>query len=305
MRKIAISLGDINGIGPEIALKAHDEISKFVVPIYCINKDLLSLVAKKLNLSIPSDMKFYECGECFDIKSGKISKKSGKFSFDSFKNAIKLAKKGKVDAITTLPINKEAWSKAKVPFVGHTDYLKHKFKKDAIMMLGCDKLFVALFTDHMALSKVSKEIKSKKFYKFLISLQKCTKFEKIGVLGFNPHASDNGVLGGKEENEIKIAIEKANIYFKKDIFIGPLVPDAAFNPSSLKNLNRLVAIYHDQGLAPLKALYFDKSINVSLNLPIIRTSVDHGTAFNIAYKGIADTSSYIEAIKFAVKLCDS
>ncbi|QKG29394.1 4-hydroxythreonine-4-phosphate dehydrogenase [Campylobacter sp. RM16187] len=305
MRKIAISLGDINGIGPEIALKTHEEISKFMVPIYCINKELLSSVAKKLNLSIPSDMKFYECGECFDIKPGKISKKSGKFSFDSFKNAIKLAKKGKADAITTLPINKEAWSKAKVPFVGHTDYLRHKFKKDAIMMLGCNELFVALFTDHIPLGKVSKQIKSKKFYKFLISLHKCTKFEKIGVLGFNPHASDNGVLGGKEESEIKIAINRANRYFKKDIFIGPLVPDAAFNPSSLKKLNKIAAIYHDQGLTPLKALYFDKSINVSLNLPIIRTSVDHGTAFNIAYKGIADTSSYIEAIKFAVKLCES
>ncbi|WP_172201193.1 4-hydroxythreonine-4-phosphate dehydrogenase [Campylobacter sp. RM16188] len=304
MYKIAVSVGDINGVGIEIALKAHEEISKFTEPIYCINEDLLTSALKILEVSKPENFKIYECGENFKIKPGKISKKSGKFSFDSFDTAINLALSKEADAFVTMPISKEAWSKAGIKFVGHTDYLKHRFKQDAIMMMGCEELFVGLYTDHIALRDVFKEIKTKKIYKFLINFYENTKFERIGVLGLNPHASDNGVLGGSEEKQIQKAINLANKELKKEIFTGPLVPDAAFNPRSLKNLNRLVAMYHDQGLAPLKALYFDKSINASLNLPIIRTSVDHGTAFNIAYNGIAGTSSYIEAVKFAVKLCE-
>ena len=301
MYKIAISLGDINGVGLEIALKSHDEISKIAKPIYCVNEDLLKQGAKILNLKIPNDFEIFKCGENFKIKPGIVSKKSGKFSFESFKNAVNLAILKKVDAICTMPINKKAWSKAGIKFVGHTDFLSHKFKKNAIMMLGCDELFVALFTDHIALKNVSKKIKTKKLTEFLCNLQKNSGIEKIGVLGFNPHASDNGVIGGDEEKKIKKAISLANFKLKKEIFLGPIVPDVAFNKFSIKNCNRLVAMYHDGGLAPLKALYFDKSINVSLNLPIIRTSVDHGTAYDIAYKGVASDLSYKEAIKWALK----
>ncbi|MDO5046203.1 4-hydroxythreonine-4-phosphate dehydrogenase [Campylobacter sp.] len=304
MHKIAVSVGDINGVGIEIALKAHDEICKFAKPIYCINENLLNRALGILKVQSPANFNLHECGENFEILPANISEQSGKFSFESFEAAINLAVLKEVDAIVTMPISKEAWSKAGINFVGHTDYLKAKFKQDAIMMLGCDELFVALYTDHIALKDLFSEIKADKICKFLLNLYKNTKFERIGVLGVNPHASDNGVLGGDEEKQIKKAINLANKELQKDIFVGPLVPDAAFTPRSLKRLNRLVAIYHDQGLAPLKALYFDKSINVSLNLPVIRTSVDHGTAFDIAYKGLADISSYIEAVKFAVKLCE-
>lgn len=128
------------------------------------------------------------------------------------------------------------------------------------------------------------------------------KQEYIQVLGLNPHASDNGVLGN-EEVEIFKAIKNANKILKKDIFKGPIVPDTAFSKTNRKNCKYFVCMYHDQGLAPLKALYFDQSINVSLNLPIIRTSVDHGTAFDIAYKNInVNTKSYINAIKEAINL---
>ena len=116
----------------------------------------------------------------------------------------------------------------------------------------------------------------------------------MGVLGLNPHAGDGGVLGDEEIKEIAPAIDEVNKLLKKEIFYGPLVPDTAF----CQRTGRFIAMYHDQGLAPLKALYFDESINVSLNLPVLRTSVDHGTAFDIAYKGIADTKSYINAIKY-------
>ncbi|MBO7369574.1 MAG: 4-hydroxythreonine-4-phosphate dehydrogenase PdxA, partial [Campylobacter sp.] len=159
----------------------------------------------------------------------------------------------------------------------------------------------ALFTDHIALSKVSKKIKSKPLSEFLQNLHKSSGFSRVGVLGFNPHASDNGVIGGSEEKQIKKAINLANLALKKEVFFGPLVPDVAFNHISLKNCNRLVAMNHDTGLAPLKALFFDESINVSLNLPIVRTSVDHGTAYDIAYKGVAETKSYINAVKSALE----
>lgn len=303
--KLAISVGDINGVGIEIALKAHDEICKFCEPVYFINRELLNQAAEISGLNIPENFKIYEVGKNFKIKPGKVSKKSGKFSFLSFTKAVEQCKKGKFDAVCTLPINKEAWKKADIKFVGHTDYLSAKFHKNAIMMLGCDELFTALFTDHTALKKVSSMIKTEKFAKFLLNLYKCTKFEKIGVLSFNPHASDNGVIGGSEEKKIKKAINKANNFLQHEIFFGPLVPDTAFTSQNLKNFNRIAAIYHDQGLTPLKSLFFEKSINVSLNLPIIRTSVDHGTAFDIAYKGVAKISSFIEAASWAVKLYET
>ncbi|ABK83061.1 4-hydroxythreonine-4-phosphate dehydrogenase [Campylobacter fetus] len=302
--KIAISVGDINGVGIEIALKSHDEIKNICSPIYFINNELLNSAANILKFTVPNDFEIFECGSSFNIKPGRVSKKSGKFSFVSFENAILYTQNKRAQALVTMPINKESWKKAGVPYVGHTDALGKYFGKNAIMMLGCEELFVALYTDHLALKDVSAKIKAKNLALFLVDFYNSSKFENIGVLGFNPHASDNETIGGKEEKEIIKAIKSANNRLKKEVFTGPLVPDAAFTKSSLKRCNRLVSMYHDVGLAPLKALYFDKSINVSLNLPIVRTSVDHGTAFDIAYKGKAETKSYIEAIKFAIKLCD-
>jgi 4-hydroxythreonine-4-phosphate dehydrogenase len=294
MQKVAISIGDLNGVGIEIALKAHNKIKNYVKPIYCINEKMLKKAAKLLNYNVPNDFEIYEVKGEFEIKPGVVDSKAGKYSFDSFMTAINLAKEKKVDAITTLPINKESWNKAGIKYKGHTEVLRDIFKKDAIMMLGSEKLYVALFTEHIPLKDVAKNIKKEKLIKFLIDFYNSTKFEKVEVLGLNPHAGDGGVLGDEEINEIIPAIKKANKILKKEIFFGPLVPDIAFT----KKEGKFIAMYHDQGLAPLKALYFDESINVSLNLPILRTSVDHGTAFDIAYKGIANTKSYENAIKF-------
>ena len=300
--KIAISIGDLNGIGIEIALKCHDKISKICQPIYCINKKMLAQASNLLKTEIPENFELFETKGEFDIKAGTISKKSGKYSFNSFLDAINLASKKKVDAICTLPINKEAWNKADIRYKGHTEVLRDHFGKNAIMMLGCEEMFVALFTEHIALKKVAKKIQENDLTDFLLDFYKNVKSENIAVLGLNPHASDNGVLGD-EEVEIFKAIKKANKHLDKNVFKGPLVPDTAFSPNSRKNFKYFVAMYHDQGLAPLKALYFDESINVSLNLPIIRTSVDHGTAFNIAYKNQnINTESYLNAIKEAVNL---
>ncbi|MBR2149418.1 MAG: 4-hydroxythreonine-4-phosphate dehydrogenase PdxA, partial [Campylobacter sp.] len=185
--KIAISVGDINGIGIEIALKAHKEISKICQPIYFINSKLLNQAAKILNINIPKNFEIYECGDDFEIKPGKVSKKSGKFSFISFENALNFTTKGKASALVTLPINKESWKKAKIAYKGHTDALSDYFKTSAIMMLGCEKLYVALFSDHTPLKDVSKKIKFNKVKNFLLDFYASTKFSKVGVLGFNPH----------------------------------------------------------------------------------------------------------------------
>lgn len=300
--KIAISIGDLNGIGVEIALKCHEKISKICQPIYCINDVMLKKASDKLKIEIPNDFELYETKGDFEIKAGVVSKKAGKYSFESFMDAIKLADKKRVDAICTLPINKESWSKADIKYKGHTEVLRDYFGKNAIMMLGCKKMFVGLFTEHIPLKKVAKKVNEEDLTKFLIDFYKNVKNDNIGVLGLNPHASDNGVLGD-EEVEIFKAIKKANKHLEKNIFKGPLVPDTAFSPLSRKNYKYFVAMYHDQGLAPLKALYFEQSINVSLNLPIVRTSVDHGTAFNIAYKNEKiNTKSYVNAIKEAIIL---
>ncbi|NPA65713.1 MAG: 4-hydroxythreonine-4-phosphate dehydrogenase [Epsilonproteobacteria bacterium] len=295
--KIAISIGDLNGVGIEIAFKAHEEISQYCKPIYCINETMLSQAAQLLHVNIPHDFNIYPTQGEFEIKKGSVTKESGLYSYHSFLDAINLAKEKKVDAITTLPIHKEAWAKAEINYKGHTDMLRDIFQKDAIMMLGCPKMFVALYTEHIPLKEVIPSIEEKRLTQFFIDFYNNFPRKNIAVLGVNPHAGDNGVLGDEEKKIIK-AIKNANDFFQKEIFHGPFVPDVAFTPKMRENYSIYIAMYHDQGLTPLKALYFDESINISLNLPILRTSVDHGTAFDIAYKYTANSTSYINAIKF-------
>ena len=300
-KRVAISIGDLNGIGIEIALKAHKKISKIVKPIYVIDRLMLQQASELLKIKIPKSFETVSPNsEPFNIEAGVVSKQSGRYSYDSFVKAIELAKAKEVDAITTLPIHKEAWSKAGIGYKGHTEVLRDYFKKDAIMMLGCPKMYVALYTEHIPLKKVAKEIKAKKLIKFLLNLHTSLKTkEKIAVLALNPHAGDNGVLGN-EEKAITKAIKELNKTLNKEQFVGPIVPDIAFTPNFRKDFKYFVAMYHDQGLAPLKAIYFKDSINVSLNLPILRTSVDHGTAFDIAYKREREINldSFINAIKY-------
>lgn len=298
---IAISIGDLNGVGIEIALKAHEDVKKLCNPVYCINQTMLNAVSTLLNAQIPDDFNLYEVDGEFEINAGVVNAESGKYSYDSFMSAIKLCEDKKADAVVTMPIHKEAWMLAGLEYKGHTDLLRQHFDKDAIMMLGCEKMFVALFTEHISLKNVASFVKYTKLKQFFLDLHTSVPKAQIAVLGLNPHAGDNGVLGN-EELRIMKAIKSANKKIGFEQFVGPVVPDIAFTPHFRKNYNYFVAMYHDQGLAPLKALYFDESVNISLNLPIIRTSVDHGTAFDIAYTGQAKTLSYINAIKSAVKL---
>ena len=300
-KKIAISIGDINGVGLEICLKAHKKISKLCDPIYCINENLLEQARKKLSLKV-KNFNIANVDGDFKIKPSKISAKSGAYSFESFKKAISLCEDKKVDAIVTMPIHKKAWELAGIKYKGHTDYLSEYFNKKAIMMLGYDKLFVALFTDHIPLKEVSKKIKTKDILSFLLDFYQ-KDMKKIAVLGVNPHSGDSGVLG-YEDNKIIKAIKKANKILGKKIFDGAIVPDVAFTKDNRKKYKYFVAMYHDQGLAPLKALQFENTINVSLNLPIIRASVGHGSAFDISYKKNKTISlkSYFNAIKYCTKI---
>lgn len=299
LKRIAISVGDLNGVGFEIALKAHNQIKQFCDPLYCINYTMAHQAANVLRKQIPNDFHMFKVSGEFTIEAGKVSRESGRYSYDSFIAAVELAKSKAVDAIVTLPIHKEAWMMAGINYVGHTDAMRDILKSDAIMMLGCEKLYVALFTEHIPLHKVAEHIQTDKIASFLLQLYKTTAHEPIAVLGLNPHAGDHGVLGN-EERFIEAAIENANRVIGKEVFFGPIVPDIAFTPRFRQNFSMIAAMYHDQGLAPLKALYFDESINVSLGLPIIRTSVDHGTAFDIAYQGKASILSYINAINAAI-----
>ena len=301
---IAVSVGDLNGVGLEIALRAHNEVTKLCKPIYCVNFSLLNQATQLLKTTIPEDFTLCEVDGDFTITPAKVTKESGRYSYNSFMKAITLCENKDASAVVTMPIHKEAWMMAGLEYKGHTDLLRKHFNKEAIMMLGCEKMFVALYTEHIPLSQVAKTIELKKLTTFLLDLHKDIQTQPIAVLGLNPHAGDNGVLGD-EESVITQAIALANKEVGFEQFVGPVVPDIAFTPHFRANYNHFVAMYHDQGLAPLKALYFDESVNISLNLPIVRTSVDHGTAFDIAYKNQAKTLSYINAIKSALELAHS
>lgn len=301
MKKVAVSIGDINGVGLEIALKAHEEISRLCEPLYCVDEKLVNEASKLLHVKIPENFTCRSINLDVNIEVGQVTRESGAYSYTSFLEAIKLCESGECDAVVTMPIHKEAWMKAGLKYKGHTDMLRDYFKRDAIMMLGCEKLYVPLFTEHIPLREVPLHVKEEKLTPFLIALHKSIGDKRVAVLGLNPHAGDNGAIGD-EEREIEKAIANANEKIGKELFFGPIVPDVAFAPYFRETVQYICAMYHDQGLAPLKALYFDESINVSLNLPIVRTSVDHGTAFDIAYKNKAHTLSYINAVKAALEL---
>ncbi len=305
MKRVAISVGDLNGIGIELALRSHDVVKEIADPIYLIDREMLERATQLLSLSIPDDFPILSPGgEPFEIRPGIVDGPAGAYSFASFRSAVELCVEGEADALCTLPIHKKAWELAGIPYKGHTDALRDFFGREAIMMLGCPEIYVGLFTEHIPLKEVPNALEGEKLTRFLLEFQRETGADSIAVLGLNPHAGDHGVLGD-EESIIEAAIAQANSSLPlphASLFHGPLVPDTAFTPAMRERYRYYVAMYHDQGLIPLKALHFDRSINVSLNLPILRTSVDHGTAFDIAYKnGNPNNESYLNAIGYAVE----
>ena len=307
---IAVSVGDPNGVGLEILLRSHPEVLRRCEPLYLVHYETAREAAERLGLSLPEPFP-HTAPETFPcpIRPSLVDADAGRYSFASFQKGVELVREGRCDALVTLPIHKEAWSLAGVPYKGHTDALRSIFGKEAIMMLGCSKLWVGLYTEHIPLKEVPGAIEKERLTRFLLDFHRETGAEKIGVLGLNPHAGDHGVLGDEEET-IVAAVDAANETLlprlpgsESPVFEGPLVPDVAFTPKVRARYTHFVAMYHDQGLAPLKALHFDESVNVSLNLPIVRTSVDHGTAFDIAYlpNREVNTKSYVNAVDAAVE----
>ncbi|MCK4441826.1 MAG: 4-hydroxythreonine-4-phosphate dehydrogenase PdxA, partial [Sulfurovaceae bacterium] len=217
MKKIAISIGDLNGIGIQLALENHDFIKKIVEPIYCIDKTMLEQASKLLNIQIPNDFKIVnKIAKPFDIQSGEVTKSSGVYSFASFLKAVEMAKMQDVDGVMTLPINKKAWELAGVKYKGHTDALRDFFFADAIMMLGVEEMFVALYTEHIPFREVVSKINEEDLSRFLIDFYNSVNpFSTVAVLGLNPHAGDYGVLGD-EEKIITKAINKATKIIKQE-----------------------------------------------------------------------------------------
>ncbi len=315
IKKIGITLGDPTGISSEVLLKAVPYLPPAIYILYG-SKKILDKTAKLFGLDNP----FREINSVEEANRpgfyliniydddyilGQPSKKSALASIQYIERAVDDILEKKLDAITTLPISKEQIMNVGFKFAGHTDYLAYRSKTDNyIMMLACDKLKVALATTHIPLKDVPKNITTENLEKKLILLNKelKNKFKinhaKIGVLALNPHAGDNGKIGTEEVEVINPTISKLKSEGLN--LVGALSPDTAF--VNYENFDCYFAMYHDQGLIPLKLLCFKQAVNITLGLPFIRTSVDHGTGFDIAGKGIAEYNSLLEAIKWALKL---
>ncbi|MFH1710343.1 MAG: 4-hydroxythreonine-4-phosphate dehydrogenase PdxA [bacterium] len=319
---VAITMGDASGIGPEIIVKAflNAEIQNTVRPIVVGDARIMRAALKfakgspiEINaVKSVSEARFIrglidvlDMGnlEPSKVKTGQVCAPCGKAAVEYLEKAIKLAMDGAVDAIATAPINKEAIRRAGSRFHGHTEILAKKTRtKNFAMMFVSNPFWVMLVTTHLPINKVSKAINKKKVLQtiklaneFLYSIR--GKKPKIGVAGLNPHAGEGGIFGSEEIKAIKPAVDEAR---KMGINVkGPISPDGIFYLANVGLFDIVIAMYHDQGLIPLKLLSFNKSVNVTVGLPIIRTSVDHGTGFDIAGKGWANPTSLVEAIKVA------
>ena len=239
-----------------------------------------------------------------EFEVGRVSKSSGIAQFSFLKSAVEDAKSGKIEAIVTLPINKEAIRLAGFHFPGHTEFLAHSFGvKNYAMMLANEKLKVVLLTTHLPLKEVPERVKKEAVLEKLILINRTFPGSRIAVCGLNPHAGEGGLFGREEIEEIAPAIEEAKELGIKAF--GPYPADTVFNRALSKEFDVVLSMYHDQGLIPIKITGFGRSVNVTLGLPIVRTSVDHGTAYDIAGRGVASPESFKEAVKLALELLES
>ena len=321
---IGITMGDPSGIGPEVVLKALtcEQIRKRTAFLIIGDLAHLKRIKRSLKLGLkiegfnPAIFAVRKPGTvvCLDLKNVSLSKCrpgipnrfSGRASFEYIREAVGLALSGQIDALVTAPISKEALNKAGVNYPGHTELLAHlTATRDYCMMLMGGGLKVILVTTHIPLAKVSRAITEEKVFRIIRladrSFKRHFKLKKprIGVAGLNPHASDGGLFGGEEEKKLAPAVRRAR---KEGIdATGPVPGDVLFYETRKKRYDVAVAMYHDQGLAPLKLLAFERGVNVTLGLPFIRTSPDHGTAFDIASQFKANPESMKEAIKAAIR----
>ncbi|WP_134702616.1 4-hydroxythreonine-4-phosphate dehydrogenase PdxA [Ammoniphilus sp. YIM 78166] len=321
---IGITMGDGAGVGPEIIMKAlgdpqiYDRCSPFVIGDAKILRRAGNLVGGGLNIRSIQDLSeaefAYGTVDCLDLDLlpadlpfGQVSAEAGNAAFRYLETAIQLANAGKMDAICTAPLNKEALHKGGHMYPGHTEILAELTNtEDFSMMLSAPKLKVIHVTTHIGIIDAVKKINADRVYKVIKLAHDTLKkagYEqpRIAVCGVNPHAGENGLFGyGEEEEKIIPGVTRAQ---EEGIqAVGPLPADTLFFRTVRGDFDIVVAMYHDQGHGPVKVLGLEAGVNITVGLPIIRTSVDHGTAFDIAGKGIADELSLKEALRQAVDL---
>jgi len=324
MKKLAITMGDPGGVGPEIILKAlnSSETKNYCAPIVIgdafVIEEALNLLKLNLQLRLiksPEEsrptsrdrfIELIDIGINKKFKKNKPTSEGGRACVSYIKKAVEFSLKKQVDGIVTAPISKEALKMAGLTWPGHTEMLADLTRtRDYAMMLIGGPLRVILVTIHTALKNVpdlvtrSRVLKTIRLAKKACDMLKI-KNPRIAVAGLNPHAGEAGIFGDEEGKKIIPAIREA---MKEGIPISGLYPaDTIFYKAYKDEVDVIVCMYHDQGLIPLKMIAFDKGVNVTIGLPFIRTSPDHGTAYDIAWKGMANPSSMIEAIKVAARL---
>ncbi|WP_456397270.1 4-hydroxythreonine-4-phosphate dehydrogenase PdxA [Desulfurobacterium sp.] len=294
-------MGDPAGIGPEIIVKSLESLESFGFPIriYCSFSVLENLGFSKFEAF--KNIRFLDIYPDCDVPFGVISLESGKAQLSYLQAVVNDIKKGLIWGVVTLPINKEGIKLAGFKFPGHTEFFASEFGvSDFAMMLANSKFKVVLETIHVPLKEVPGLISVDSILKKILLVHRYFPDERIAVAGLNPHAGENGLLGDEEVRIIVPAIEKAQ-QLGIDVQ-GPFSSDTVFNRAVSGEFGTVVCMYHDQGLIPVKLTGFSEAVNITLGLPFIRTSVGHGTAYDIAGKGIADIRSFLSAVDFAVRL---
>ena len=316
MKKFVFTCGDINGIGPEIVIKTLNKISSktknkfyfvcpsnvFIETTKFVKPKFKYEIVKKVDNSSPFTVQVIDLGNA-RINPCKATSSSGKISYNSIKSAFMLAADKEADAIITAPISKTAFNIAKINFPGHTEMLaRWSDTRNYVMMFLSKKLNAALLTIHKPVKMVPRLVTKERLLNTLNILHHTLKIDlnilkpKIAVLGLNPHAGENGIIGVEEEKVIKPLIKRLQSTKK---ISGPFSPDAFFGAKMYKNYDLILGMYHDQALIPFKLLNFSNGVNYTAGLKIIRTSPDHGVAYDIAWKNKADESSLFSAYKYA------
>jgi len=322
--KIGITIGDINGVGPEVIIKmlSDERLYAYCTPIIYGSTRVLSHYKKLMNNDKFRYSSLKDWASIFDkqanvvsvidedpeIEVGKETLIAGKYALQAIDKAIEDWKAGHIDAILTAPINKSTVAKAaEGAFTGHTEYLaKQTGDKESLMILFADNLRLGLVTNHIPVSEISTKLtkillqqKIEQFNKSLVEDFYINK-PRIAVLSLNPHAGDKGLIGSEE---LEILIPAINQCYRNGIIsLGPYPADGLFGSGNFKKFDGILAIYHDQGLAPFKALTFDDGVNFTAGLDLIRTSPDHGTAYDIAGKNIASEQSMRQALFAAIDI---
>ncbi len=319
--RVGISIGDINGVGIEIILNTFQDkrILEFCTPVLFASNETISTHKKILNLNTPinriQNIANLAVGkinlittwtEQPPLEIGQATENGGKYAFKSLEAAVDALKDDFIDVLVTAPINKKTIQSEDFNFPGHTEYLDSKLEGEALMILLSGNLRVALLTGHIPIEEVSKTITGDLINKKVKILHKTLQQDfsiskpKIALLSINPHAGDDGVIGDEDNTVVIPAIENLQ---KEGIYIyGPYPADSFFGSKNYKKFDAILAAYHDQGLTPFKTLSFGNGVNFTAGLDKIRTSPDHGTAFDIAGKGKADASSFKEAVFTAISL---